>query len=318
LIKTSKKGLGAIFVASVLAATVVSPLSSAAAKTLSPRQINEKSASTLKSGGTLIYAVNQIPDNYNTSHIDGNENGVNTMQGTALPTAFIIDKYGDFTLDTNYVTNAVITKTSPQTITYTLNPKAKWSNGKAVGLADWVGMWKANNGSNTKFEVVSTTGYEDIQSVVAGKGANQIVVTFKKTYADWQGLFGGVLPAAVTATPEAFNTSWKTAPNLSAGPFKYSSTDNTAKTITYVRNAAWWGAKPVLEKLVFRSLTLDAQIDALANGEVDYIDIGQACKQDDWCECKSFCGAKLSPPYIWPKVCSNEGSFGSPSDHNCN
>lgn len=274
MIKTSKKGLGAIFAASVLAATVVSPLSSAVAKDLSPRQINEKSASSLKSGGTLIYAVNQIPDNYNTSHIDGNENGVSTMQGAATPSAFIIDKYGDFVLDTNYVTKAVITKTSPQTITYTLNPKAKWSDGKAVGLADWVGMWKAQNGSDTKFEVVSTTGYEDIQSVAKGKGANDIVVTFKKTYADWQGLFGGVLPAAVTATPEAFNTSWKTAPAVSAGPFKYSSTDNTAKTVTYVRNTAWWGAKPVLEKIVYRALTADAQLDALANAEVDYIDIG--------------------------------------------
>ena len=253
---------------------MVSPLSSAVAKDLSPRQINEKSASSLKSGGTLIYAVNQIPDNYNTSHIDGNENGVSTMQGAATPSAFIIDKYGDFVLDTNYVTKAVITKTSPQTITYTLNPKAKWSDGKAVGLADWVGMWKAQNGSDTKFEVVSTTGYEDIQSVAKGKGANDIVVTFKKTYADWQGLFGGVLPAAVTATPEAFNTSWKTAPAVSAGPFKYSSTDNTAKTVTYVRNTAWWGAKPVLDKIVYRALTADAQLDALANAEVDYIDIG--------------------------------------------
>ena len=274
MIKTSKKGLGAIFVASVLAATVISPLNAAVAQTLSPRQINEKAISALKSNGTLIYAVNQVPDNYNTSHIDGNENGVNTMQGTALPSAFIIDKFGEYVVDKNYVTKAVVTKTNPQTLTYTLNPKAKWSNGKAVGLADWVGMWKANSGADTKYSVVSTTGYEDIQSVAKGKGANDIVVTFKKTYADWQGLFGGILPAAVTATPEAFNTSWKTSANLSAGPFKYSATDNTAKTITFVRNSAWWGAKPVLEKIVFRVLTVDAQIDALANGEVDYIDIG--------------------------------------------
>jgi peptide/nickel transport system substrate-binding protein len=274
LIKTSKKGLGAIFAASVLAATVISPLNAAVAQTLSPRQINEKATSALSSNGTLIFAVNQVPDNYNTSHVDGNENGVNTMQGTALPSAFIIDKFGEFVVDKNYVTKAVVTKISPQTITYTLNPKAKWSNGKAVGLADWVGMWKANSGADTKYSVVSTTGYEDIQSVAKGKGANDIVVTFKKTYADWQGLFGSLLPAAVTATPEAFNTSWKTSANLSAGPFKYSATDNTAKTITYVRNSAWWGAKPVLEKIVFRVLTVDAQIDALANGEVDYIDIG--------------------------------------------
>jgi peptide/nickel transport system substrate-binding protein len=273
MLKSSKKGWGAVFLASALAMTLIAPNSSAATKELSPRQVNEKPVSALKQGGTFIYAVNQMPDNFNTSHIDGNEAGVNYMQGTSMPGVFNIDKYGDFVVDTNYVTKAVITKTSPQTITYTLNPKAKWSDGKAIGLADWVGTWKALNGSNEKFEVVSTTGYEDIASVKAGK-TNEIVVTFKKTYADWQGLFGGVMPTSLTATPEAFNTLWKTAPKLAAGPFKFQGRDDTAKTVTYVRNTAWWGAKPVLEKIVFRSLPVAAQIDALANGEVDHIDIG--------------------------------------------
>ena len=265
---------GAVLAALALGATALAPLVTANAKPLSPRQINEKPVSALKQGGTLVYAVNQIPDNYNTSHVDGNEAGVGYMQSTALPGVFNIDKYGDFVVDPNYVTKAVVTGTKPQQITYTLNPKAKWSNGKTIGLADWVGYWKAQNGSNKDYAVVSTTGYEDIKSVKKGKGANDIVVTFKKTYADWQGLFGGLLPASVTATPEAFNTSWQKAPTLSAGPFKYQATDETAKTVTYVRNSAWWGDKPVLDKIVFRVLTVDAQIDALANGEVDHIDIG--------------------------------------------
>jgi len=272
--KSRKRGMGAVVAALALAASVVIPSTSASAKELSPRDINEKPISALKKGGTLVYAVNQLPDNFNTSHIDGNEAGVNYMQSTALPGAFIIDKYGEFVVDTNYVTKAEITNTKPQTITYTLNPKAKWNDGKAVGLADWAGMWKANNGTNEAYQVVGTTGYEDIKSVKRGKSANEIVVVFKKTYADWQGLFGGILPAAVTATPEAFNTSWKTKPDLSAGPFKYQSTDETAKTVTYVRNKAWWGDKPVLDKIVFRALPVAAQIDALANGEVDHIDIG--------------------------------------------
>lgn len=273
MLKSSKKSWGAVFLASALAMTLIAPNSSAATKELSPRQVNDKPVSALKQGGTFIYAVNQMPDNFNTSHIDGNEAGVNYMQGTSMPGVFSIDKYGEFVVDTNYVTKAVITKTSPQTITYTLNSKAKWSDGKAIGLADWVGTWKALNGKNKAFEVSSSTGYEDIASVKAGK-TNEIVVVFSKTYADWQGLFGGVMPTSLTATPEAFNTLWKTAPKLSAGPFKFQGRDDTAKTVTYVRNSAWWGAKPVLDKIVFRSLPVAAQIDALANGEVDHIDIG--------------------------------------------
>jgi|LakMenEpi03Aug12_release.lakeMendotaPanAssembly.Ray.scaffolds.fasta_scaffold41543_6 peptide/nickel transport system substrate-binding protein len=269
-----KRSWVAVFAATALGVTLLAPTTVATAKELSPRQVNEKPISALKPGGTFIYAVNQMPDNFNTSHIDGNEAGVGYMQGTALPGVFTIDKYGAFVVDPLYASKAEVTSTSPQTITYTLNPKAKWSNGKSYGLADWVSHWKAVNGSNEAFEIVSSTGYEDIKSIKAGKNANEIVVVFSKTYADWQGLFSGILPAAVTATPAAFNTSWKTAPNASAGPFKYQGRDDTAKTVTYVRNPAWWGPKPVLEKIIFRSLPVASQIDALANGEVDHIDIG--------------------------------------------
>jgi peptide/nickel transport system substrate-binding protein len=135
-------------------------------------------------------------------------------------------------------------------------------------------MWKANNGTNEAYESVSTTGYEDILSVKAGKAKNQVVVTFKNIYADWQGLFGGLLPASITATPEAFNKAWLTTPTLTAGPFKYSSTDIAGSTVTLVPNTKWWGAKPVLSKIIYRAIPPATQLDALANGEVDYIDIG--------------------------------------------
>jgi peptide/nickel transport system substrate-binding protein len=272
--KGLKRSWVAVFAATALGMTLLTPAGVAATKQLSPREVNEKPVSALKKGGTFIYAVNQMPDNFNTSHIDGNEAGVGYMQGTALPRVFTIDKFGAFVVDPNYVTKAEITNTKPQTISYTLNPKAKWSDGKAFGLADFVGFWRAQNGKNKAFEIISSTGYEDIQSVRAGKNANEVVVVFAKTYADWQGLFSGILPTKVTATPAAYNTSWKTAPNASAGPFRYQGRDDTANTVTYVRNTAWWGARPVLDRIVFRALPVAAQIDALANGEVDHMDIG--------------------------------------------
>ncbi|NDE60298.1 MAG: hypothetical protein EB010_12945, partial [Acidimicrobiia bacterium] len=77
-----------------------------------------------------------------------------------------------------------------------------------------------------------------------------------------------------TATPEAFNKSWVSAPTVTAGPFKYSSTDVAGSTVTLVPNPKWWGDKPVLAKIVYRAIPPATQLDALANGEVDYIDIG--------------------------------------------
>lgn len=236
--------------------------------------INPQPVSKLKQGGTFVWAVNQMPDNFNTSHIDGNEVGASYIMGGALPAFFYVDAKGQLQVDKNYATSVSLVSSKPQIVSYVVNPKAKWSDGKAVGLADFVGQWKANNGSNEAYEVVSTTGYEDIKSVKKGKKPGEILVEFAKLYPDWKGLFGGLLPAAVTASPTAFNNSWKTAPNLSAGPFRYQGRDDVAKTVTMVRNPAWWGPKPVLDRIVYRALTVDTQLDALRNGEVDYIDIG--------------------------------------------
>ena len=241
--------------------------------------VNPQPVSKLKKGGTFIWATTQLCDNYNTSHVDGNFAGCSYLMSGLLPGTFYTDEKGAFQVDKNYFTDIALTSRKPQTITYTLNPKAKWSDGKAIGLADFVGYWKANNGSNEAFEIVSSTGYEDIESVTKGASANQIVVKFKNIYADWQGLFGGLLPASVTSSPDKFNSSWKDAPTLSAGPFKWGGTDKVAGTAWIVPNSAWWGDKPVLDKMLWKVVTAAAQLDALANGEVDAANTGPDANQ---------------------------------------
>ena len=241
--------------------------------------INPQPVSKLKKGGTFIWATTQLCDNYNTSHVDGNFAGCSYLMNGLLPGTFYTDEKGAFQVDKNYFTDIKLTSTKPQVLTYTVNPKAKWSDGKPISLADFVGYWKANNGSNEAFEVVSTTGYEDISSITKGAGANDIVVKFKNVYADWQGLFGGLLPASVTATPEKFNTSWKEAPTLTAGPFKWGGTDKVAGTAWIVPSATWWGDKPVLDKMLWKVVTAAAQLDALANGEVDAANTGPDANQ---------------------------------------
>src|SRR3978361_179698 len=54
----------------------------------------------------------------------------------------------------------------------------------------------------------------------------------------------------------------------------FQSVDKTAQTITLARNPQWWGDKPILNRIIYRAIDLDAQIDALANGEIDFIDVG--------------------------------------------
>ena len=261
-------GLAVALVASIGVPTPVS-----AARGDGP-SIDATPVDKLKKGGTFVWAVNDMPDNFNTSTIDGNTADTAYIMGGALPGFFYIDAKGAWQVDKNYASKVELTSTKPQQVTYTLNPTAKWSDGKQIGLADFQGFWRALNGTNPAFEVPSTTGYESIGSVRKGRGANEVVVTFKEVYADWIGLFGGLLPASLTKDPATFNTAWKDAPTVSAGPFIYESKDVAGGTVTMVRNPKWWGDKPVLDKIVYRAIPPATQMDALANGEVDYIDIG--------------------------------------------
>jgi len=192
-----------------------------------------------------------------------------------LPSYIYFDKNAVLQIDKNYALDIKASRVNgKQTVTYTLNPKAKWSNGKTIGLADFVGMWNAQKKSGQGFNITSSAGYEKIESVKKGKADNEIVVTFSETYPDWQPLFSALKPASLTASPDAFNTSWKAAPLVTAGPFKFKELDKVTRTITVVRDPKWWGDKPVLDSIIFKALPQAAQIDALLNGEIDYMDVG--------------------------------------------
>ena len=164
----------AIVAAIALLPGVSAPAVAQAAKGDGP-DINAQPVGNLKKGGTFVWAINSMPDNFNTSQIDGNVADTCYIMCGTLPSMFTVDATGTLVVAKDYATAVKLTSKKPQVVTYLLNPRAKWSNGKSVGLADFVGMWKANNGSNTAFEVVSTTGYEDIGSVKKGTAANFII-----------------------------------------------------------------------------------------------------------------------------------------------
>ncbi|HET8696009.1 MAG TPA: ABC transporter family substrate-binding protein, partial [Gammaproteobacteria bacterium] len=120
----------------------------------------------------------------------------------------------------------------------------------------------------------SSNGYSEIENVERGADDREVIVTFAQHYADWQGLFSPLFPASSSRDPKVFNEGWREKPVLTAGPFVFQSLDQTSKTITVVRNDKWWGNRAKLDRIVFRALELPAQIDALANGEIDLLDIG--------------------------------------------
>jgi len=268
-------------IALALVGAVVAPfgmttqVGAAKAKDDGNRQINEQPVANLKQGGVFRYVQVDICPNFNTGALEGNLLNCSQVMDTMLPRFIYFDKNTQIQVDKNYAQDVKASRVDgKQTVTYTLNPKAKWSNGKTIGLADFVGMWNAQKKVGQGYNITSSVGYEKIESVKKGKTDNEIVVTFSETYPDWQPLFGALKPASLTATPDAFNTSWKAAPLVTAGPFKFKALDKVTRTITVERDKKWWGDKPVLDTIIFKALPQVAQIDALLNGEIDYMDVG--------------------------------------------
>src|SRR5688572_26123844 len=237
-------------------------------------QMNPQPRDKVRQGGRLIWP-SSVPANFNYSHLDGTVLDGAFMINAVMPMFFTFDASGTPSFDPDYlVAEPELVATPKQVVTYRLNPKGVWYDGTSITAADFVAQWKAMNGSNTAFQTSSNTGYNQIEGITQGADKFEVVVTFKTPFADWKSLFSPLYPASTNTDPKIFNTGWKGRFLTSGGPFKFQSYDATAKTFTYVPNEKWWGDKPKLDSLIFRVIDDDAQPTALANGEIDLMEIG--------------------------------------------
>lgn len=234
--------------------------------------INPQDPATLRQGGNLRLALSGFPANFNNLHIDGNLGEIGAMYKAMMPRAFFIKPNGEMTVNSDFFTNVELTSTEPQVVTYTINPKAVWSNGRPVSWEDLAAQVTATSGKDKRFLFASPNGADRVGSVTKGVDDRQAVVTFAKHYADWKGLFAGnamLFPKEMTGTPEAFNTGFRDAPPPSAGPFVITNIDRGAQRITLGRNPKWWGTPPLLDGITYSVLDDAARIPALLNKSLD-------------------------------------------------
>lgn len=238
---------------------------------------NPQDPATLQDDGNLRLSLTDFPANFNTVHIDGNQADVAAMMKATLPRAFIIGPDGSTTVDTNYFTSIKLTGIAPQVVTYTINPKAVWSDGIPITWRDIASQIHATSGVNKAFEIAGTNGSERVASVTRGVDDRQAIVTFAKPYAEWRGMFSGngmLFPASMTSTPEAFNKGQLERPGPSAGPFIVSSLDRTMQRIVLTRNPKWWGRRPRLDTITYLVLDDAARLPALQNHTIDATGVG--------------------------------------------
>ena len=237
--------------------------------------VNPRPRDQVQDGGKFTWPISAMPSNFNRTQLDGTEKDTGDIMSGLMPATYNTDATGTPIWDRNYLASEPTLTTDPQQIvTYEINPKAEWDDGTPITWEDFLWQWKANNGTDKAYQIASSNGFEDIENVQKGKDDREVIVTFKHKYADWPAVFDPIYPASTNRNPRIFNEGWKDRPLLTAGPFKLGSIDHTAKTITLVRNEKWWGMPAKLDSIVYRFIEPDAQIDALANGEIDAMDVG--------------------------------------------
>jgi len=233
--------------------------------------------SSVKSGGTLTYALDEDVDGFNVNYANDDEEVLREIIENVWPQVFVPTPNLKLELNTNYVTSATVTSTSPQTVVYQINPKATWSDGVPITAADFIYNWEAQSG-NPKYKDVggavylptNTAGYDQIKSVTGSHGGKTVTVVFSKPFGDWQVLFSDLVPAHI-AEKVGFNNGFQTfgaSVKVSGGPYEIQSYTQ-GEDLVEVPNPTWWGKKPSLSKVVFRFILDDSQIPAaIENGEV--------------------------------------------------
>lgn len=240
------------------------------------QDVNPQDPATLRDGGDLRIPIDVLPDNWNYNQVDGTNGEASEMEWAFIPRAFDDGPAGLPVLNTDYVTRAELTSSSPQTITYDIHPAATWTSGRPITWQDFAAQGRALDGSNPAYESSSSTGYDRIASITRGSSDKQVVVTFAAAFAEWPALFSPLYPMETNADPAIFNEGWLTSVLDSAGPFRVDVIDTTAQTVTMVRNPGWWGALPRLDRLIFRTIDRAARADELANNGIDWFPIGSS------------------------------------------
>ncbi|WP_030238744.1 ABC transporter family substrate-binding protein [Streptomyces sp. NRRL S-350] len=286
------------------------------AKSEPPRQnsqdINAKPLDQVKDGGEVRFALDQWITQWNPLQVDGGSYTDTVDLVRALePSLFDTDASGTFQPNPDFLVDAKVTSTSPQVITYKLNPKAKWSDGKPLSYLDFKADWQASNGKDPAYNIYDPSGYELISAVEQGADPSEVKVTFSEPYADWQNLFRPLVPAAGIATPDDFNKGWVEKVPITAGALKIGVADKTAQTISFVPDPAWWGTKAKLDKITFRVMDKAASIQAYLNNEIDLASAGTATAYGQLKDAKDTVIRAASP---WDEVHISFGGTGALAD----
>jgi len=248
-----------------------------------------------EASGQIVYGEStDFPDNLFQVISSGNATSVANLQIRVLPHAFQL--LPDFTVayDPELLTEEPTLEEvdGQQVNVYTINPDAVWSDGTPITADDFQFTAKVQDTEFTEAcpdgGVLSTTGYEQIESIEGSDDGKTVTVTYETPFADWQSLFAissGILPAHLmdnedqAALCAAVTAGWPIDQGLpediSGGPWQLraENIDVASQVFTLTPNENYWGDSPNLAALVYQNIGNDpgAAVSAIQNDEVQMI-----------------------------------------------
>jgi peptide/nickel transport system substrate-binding protein len=134
-----------------------------------------------------------------------------------------------FQLNTDIVTGAELTSTDPQTVVFTINPKATWSDGVPVDADDFIYNWQIARTGATDVDGSPIQGFNDaladsIASVTGSDSGKTVTAVFKQPNVEWKfgRVFNILIPAHI-ARRVGFNSGFERfdpAVEVSDAPFR--------------------------------------------------------------------------------------------------
>lgn len=239
--------------------------------------INAQPRESLQQGGELRLPLEGDWVYWNPMSVLGNEAGYANVNEAFFPQLIDVNEAGEPVPNPDWVVSAEVTQEEPTVVDWKLNPSAVWNDGTKLSWKDFEAMWKACESAETGFECASTQGYDQIAKVEQGVDEQNAIITFKGAYPDWTQPFTELYKADSLADADTFNKGWADITEIgdwTSGPFKVESFDKTQKVLTVVPNESWWGEKPLLDKISWRAISIDAVANAYVNGEFDSFEVG--------------------------------------------
>jgi len=248
----------------------------------------------------LTYALDEDLAGFNVNTSASSEFVLQEILDVVWPQVFITNPQLQEVLNTQFVTSADQTSTSPQTIVYTINPKAVWSDGKPIDGADFVYNYDAQSGKTAykdvggkAFDDATTVGYNQMASVTASNPPNgaacttvplegalppvtcgngdTVTVVYSKPFADWKSLFDDLVPEHI-GVKVGWSTGFTGPAQTISGSWYEIKSYAPNSSLVLQRNPTYWSTPGKLDTITFSFISDDSQeVPALQNSEVNLI-----------------------------------------------